>query len=272
MILHGYMDESGNSRFFTLSYLLARPKEWMWIESEWKKVLRQKNEELKKAGRQQISRFHAADCSSRLGEFKGWSVEEQIAFVKRLLVIFHKHMTSVVAYTVPINDFKAVFPEHKEDTLGALYRILTQFLMNQTVWDIQEQAGKQALSRVTIALIHDRSDYNQQILNGFDHAKNDSTFEGREIFVSITAQGWEDCVPLQAADLLAYETFKDAENQVIGRTRRKSLTSILEGSAFGGRSKSFRRDTLELFRQVLDADAAGLPRPSLEEFKKRLTP
>ncbi|MGO8774128.1 MAG: hypothetical protein ACLQHT_07685, partial [Terracidiphilus sp.] len=81
----------------------------MWIESEWKNVLRQKNEELKKAGRQQISRFHAADCSSRLGEFKGWSVEEQIAFVKRLLVIFHKHMTSVVAYTVPINDFKAVF-------------------------------------------------------------------------------------------------------------------------------------------------------------------
>jgi hypothetical protein len=263
------MDESGNNRFFTLSYLMARPKEWMWIESEWKKVLRQKNEELKKAGRQQISRFHAADCSSRLGEFKGWSVEEQIEFVKRLLAIFKKHKTSVVAYTVPIDDFKAVFPEHKDDALAALYRLLTQFLMNQTVWDIQQQAGKQAPSRVTIALIHDRSNYNQQILSAFDHAKNDSTFEGREIFVSITAQGWEDCVPLQAADLVAYETFKDAENRVTGRSRRKSLTSILDGFTFGGRSKSFDRDTLQLLREVIEADAAGTPRPNLEAFRAR---
>ncbi len=118
MILHGYMDESGNSRFFTLSCLLARPKDWMWIESSWKKALRRKNEELKKAGRQQISRFHAADCSSRVGEFKGWRIEEQIEFVKRLLAIFRNYMTSVVAYTVPIEDFKAVFHEHQEDAIG----------------------------------------------------------------------------------------------------------------------------------------------------------
>ena len=268
MILHGYMDESGNRRFFTLSCLLARPKDWMWIESSWRKVLRRKNEELKKAGRQQISRFHAADCSSRVGEFKGWSIEEQIEFVKRLLAIFKNYMTSVVAYTVPLEDFKAVFHEHQEDTIASLYGMLTKFLMDQTVWDIKEQAGKDAIDHVRIALIHDRSDYDQHIHKAFNHAKNDTTFEGREIFVSITSQGWEDCIPLQAADLLAYETFKDAENHVIGRSRRKSLTSILEGSTFGGRSKSFDRDTLQLFRDVIEADAAGLPRPDLEEFRK----
>lgn len=268
MILHGYMDESGNSRFFTLSCLLARPKDWMWIESAWKKVLKWKNDELKKAGRQAISRFHAADCSSRVGEFKGWSVEEQIEFVKRLLAIFKKYMTSVVAYTVPIVDFKEVFQEHQDEAIANLYGLLTEFLMSQVIWDIEDQAGKGAISRVRIALIHDRSDYDHHILNAFNKAKNDETFRGRDAFVSITSQGWETCVPLQAADLLAYETFKDAENHVIGRPRRKSLTSILEGPAFGGRSKSFDRDTLQLFRDVIEADAAGLPRPSLDEFRK----
>ncbi|MGP8269603.1 MAG: hypothetical protein ACLQLH_06010 [Terracidiphilus sp.] len=148
--------------------------------------------------------------------------------------------------------------------IASLYGMLTKFLMSQTVWDIQEQAGKNAINKVRIALIHDRSDYDQHILKAFNNAKNDSTFEGREIFVSITSQGWEDCVPLQAADLLAYETFKDAENHVIGRSRRKSLTSILEGSTFGGRSKSFDRDTLQLLRDVIEADASGLPRPDLK--------
>lgn len=261
MILRGYIDESYNSRFFTLSCLLARPQDWMWIQSAWKKVLRQKNEELRRAGRKQISRYHAADCSSCKREFGDWQVEEQIAFVKRLLSIFNRYMTSVVAYTIPIEDFKAVFHEHKDDPFPVMYRMLTNFLMNQTVHEIRTQAGSDNVKNVSIALIHDRSSYDQSFLAAFNHCKNDVTFDGREIFKSITAMGWEECIPLQAADMLAYETFKDAENRVIGRTRRKSLVSILEGSAFGGRSKSFTRSTLQLLRETIEADAAGLPRP-----------
>jgi len=263
MILHGYIDESYNQRFFTLSCLLGRPQDWMWIESEWKKVLRKKNAELHRAGRRKISRYHAADCSSCRGEFSGWSVDEQIAFVKRLLAIFNKYMTSVVAYTVPLEDFKDVYPEHKDDPFPVLYRMLTNLLMNQTVHEIRTQAGPWAVDRVSIALIHDRSDYDQSYLAAFNFCKKDLTFEGRHIFKSITPLGWEDCIPLQAADMLAYETFKDVENHAVGRKRRKSLTSILDGTKFGGRSKSFSRSTLKLLRDTMEADAAGLPRPPL---------
>lgn len=265
MILNGYIDESYNQRFFTLSCLLGRPKDWMWIESEWKKVLREKNAELSRAGRRKISRYHAADCSSCRNEFTGWTVDEQIVFVKRLLAIFNKYMTSVVAYTVPIEDYKDIYPEHRADPFPALYELLTSFLMNQTVHEIRTQAGPWAIDQVSIALIHDRSDYDQSYLAAFNSCMRDSTFEGREIFKSITSLGWEDCIPLQAADMLAYETFKDAENGVLGRKRRKSLTSILEGTKFGGRSKAFTRSTLKLLRGTVDADAAGLPRPTLPD-------
>jgi len=261
MILHGYIDESYNSRFFTLSCLLGRPKDWMWFESEWKKVLRQKNQKLKHEGRKEITRYHAADCSSRKGEFEGWAIDEQIEFAKRLLAIFNKYMTSVVAYTLPIADFKAIFPENANDLFPAMYRMLTNFLMNQTVHEIRTQAGSQAIDRVSIALIHDRSPYDHSYLAAFNFCKNDATFEGRHIFKSITPLGWEDCIPLQAADMLAYETFKDVENKASGRNRRKSLTSILEGTKFGGRSKFFTRRTLKFLRDTIEADAAGLPRP-----------
>jgi hypothetical protein len=191
-------------------------------------------------------------------------VDEQVVFVKRLLAIFNKYMTSVVAYTVPIEDFNAVNPEHKDDLFPVLYRMLTNFLMNQTVHEIRTQAGPSAVDKVSISLIHDRSDYDQSYLAAFNFCKDDLTFEGRHIFESIASIGWEDCIPLQAADMLAYETFKDVENHSIGRKRRKSLTSILEGTKLGGRAKLFTRSTLKLLRDTIEADAAGLPRPSLD--------
>lgn len=261
MKLQGYIDESYNDRFFTLSCILARPKEWMWIESNWKKILRQKNSELKRAGRMQISRYHASDCSNRKGEFKEWTVEEQITFVRQLLVIFNKHMTYVVAYTLPIADFKDIFLSPVEDPLPAMCRFLTGFLMHQTVDDIRTQGRLNEIKQVSIDLIHDRSPYDQSYRESFDSCKSDTTFSDRGIFKSIAPNGWENCIPLQPADLLAYETLKDVQNRADGRERRKSLTSILEGGKFGGRSKLFDRSNLQLLKLTIEANAAGEPMP-----------
>ena len=85
MIFRGYIDESYSERVFTLSCLMSDPPNWWKIESAWKKRLRAKNTFLKSKGRAPLSRYHAADCSSRVNEFEGWSVEEQIDFTKQLL-------------------------------------------------------------------------------------------------------------------------------------------------------------------------------------------
>jgi hypothetical protein len=78
-------------------------------------ILRDKNQSLREQGRQQLSRYHAADCSSRKGEFKGWTVKEQVEFAKRLIAIFKKHFVNVIAYSMPLDEFVRVFPECKDD-------------------------------------------------------------------------------------------------------------------------------------------------------------
>lgn len=40
-------------------------------------MLESLNAKLKRQGRGQLTRYHAADCSLRKGEFAGWSVDEQ---------------------------------------------------------------------------------------------------------------------------------------------------------------------------------------------------
>jgi hypothetical protein len=108
MLFKAYIDESYNNKLFTLSCLMS--DRWAFIESKWKRCLREKNESLRKQGRPQISRYHAADCSSRKGDFKGWTVEEQIEFTTRLIGIFNRNFVNVIAYSMPLDEFVRVFP------------------------------------------------------------------------------------------------------------------------------------------------------------------
>jgi hypothetical protein len=252
MLLRGYIDESYDSRVFTLSCLMATSHDWMWIESAWKKVLRHKNKELKRAGRQQISRYHATDCNGRRNEFQGWSSEEQVAFVKELLSVFRKFMTNSVAYSIPIADFVAVFPRTEANPLPQMYGFLVKFLMTEINIQIAEIGVGHRLKPLNITLFHDRSSFDVIILDAFNQMIADPTFTGQKMFSSVRSTGWETCIPLQAADLIAYELFKDVSGKIAGRQRRKSLESILSSNMFGGRAQIFDRKSLTSLRNKME--------------------
>jgi hypothetical protein len=66
--------------------------------------------------------------------------------------------------------------------------------------------------------------------------------------------GWEDCIPLQPADLLAYENLKDAELKSRGKKRRKTLELLLDLNSFGGCAKGIDAETLrKLWNERLNA-------------------
>jgi hypothetical protein len=250
MRLLGYIDESYNKRVFTLSCFLAFPEEWQRIEEEWQAVLRETNSELRNQGRQEISRFHAADCSSCLGEFAGWTVDEQVELATKLIAIIKTNMSTVMAFSMPLDDYIAVYPEHSANAEKQMYGLLLKSMMNHLIHDIETQAGTD-LEPFEISFVHDRTSRDGDLQKAFDQMKADVHFRGRDHFSTIEAQGWETCIPLQAADLLAYENFKDAANRFSAkpRARRKSLESLLEPDTdFGAHSVAFTRKSLEMMR------------------------
>ena len=91
----------------------------MWFDIAWKKCLDAKNQQLEKQGRKTISRYHAADCSSRVNEFEGWTTEEQIEFTKSLLTVFKRGCVNVVAYSMPLDEFVKQIPEGHDDPIEA---------------------------------------------------------------------------------------------------------------------------------------------------------
>ena len=140
MILRGYIDESYNNKLFTLSCVMSNPVGWTDIERGWRLSLKAKNKFLRSQGRPTLSRYHAADCSSLVGEFRGWNVEEQITFTKELHAAIkrRKGWLNTIAYSIPLADLVEYFPECTEDPIASCYGELLKFLMLEMASQVRE--------------------------------------------------------------------------------------------------------------------------------------
>lgn len=241
MVLPGYMDESYSAKMFTYSCLLGRGTDWGWITSKWKARLREKNKALRKQGRQQLSRYHASDCSNHKREFKGWDETEQIDFVKPLVTLLGKYPLYAFAYSLPMEELLALVPTDMEKARKNAYVITLCFLMIEIGAEIHK-----ANPTVRMNLFHDRGPCDTLILDTFNVIKDDPLFRYRDMFISITPMSWEDCIPLQPADMCAYEAFKESCRLTSqpSRDRRKALDTLIKMGHFGVRSKIIIGDRL----------------------------
>lgn len=247
-VLRGYIDESIKSekKLFSLSCLISEGSAWSALQSEWKECLRAKNAELRKANRKQIRRFHASDCSNRKGDFTGWSVPEQVEFVQALLAIFKRHPFNVHSYGVHLGEMVEEIPVTAPNPVGFAYvSILSLMLLDMAETTLDLNPG-------LLRLFHDHCDYDAALIEAFNHMVEDDNLKHRHRFISLAPERWEYCIPLQPADLIAYENLKELERRYDPRDRRKSLKSILDDGRMGGSAGIFDRPNLKVMRQIVD--------------------
>ncbi|MGB6480781.1 MAG: hypothetical protein WBF15_16935, partial [Candidatus Sulfotelmatobacter sp.] len=106
--------------------------------------------------------------------------------------------------------------------------------------------GQGSPARVT--LFHDRTangQYDGTILKAFNHQLMNEKFEHSKYFTTIAPLGWEDCLALQPADLVAFESCKYAERTT---KPRKSWTALLDLPQFGIHVKNFSKEALQEMR------------------------
>jgi hypothetical protein len=222
---------------------------WPWFEMAWEKILEEKNEQLKEQGRKQISRYHASDCSNLLGEFKGWTPDEQIEFSLKLFKVFRDHPVHIHSFDLPLQMMVEEFPETKPNSKGFAYVILLTMLIHQI--------GEGTLSlypNEAISLHHDHCDYDGALADTFGRMINESAFKYPNRFTSLTSEYWQHCLLLQPADMIAYENFKEGIRQHYpeGRNRRKSLKAILDLDAISGRASGLDRDGIRDMKTIID--------------------
>jgi hypothetical protein len=247
------MDESydNDANVFALSCLISTGKDWLELERQWKLHLSAVNKKLKKEGRSLISRYHASKCSGCKGEFKGWTKDERDAFVLGLFGIFKRVEMHTVALSVELNDICEVFPEWSDDRIKTAYFWLTRFLMCIIADDFRKMPTSKQRA---VTMFHDRTafdgKYDATILNAFNAQL--SRWSASSYFTTIAPLRWEHCLPLQPADLVAFEVFKEAQARKESRDHRKSFKALLSLPTFGIHVKSLNKAVILEFRKLVD--------------------
>jgi len=123
-----------------------------------------------------------------------------------------------------IEDLVRNFPDDKKNWKDQMYF----FSITMCLYHIADlMAGTYPNERVV--LFYERGDFGGMAQRAFDSMMNDPrNAHISKYFVTMVPMGWEDCIPLQPADFIAYEGFKLVGSSLQGSERiRKSLQVML---------------------------------------------
>jgi hypothetical protein len=201
-----YFNEStGNkSPILVVAGLLAADAHWALFESEWKAVL----------GEFGLTAFHMTDFATRRGEFRGMDERLRQKLLKPLLEIIRSRAAHGFATAVHLEAFKEVFKGNERNAIGSPYN-LCALSCNLKVGEW----AKKNYQIEPIALFYDTGNRNSgEVSKTFHEHKTDSNNSPYRLG-SLTLADDQATVPLQAADITAYELWKWLDEHYAEKTR-----------------------------------------------------
>jgi hypothetical protein len=207
LVLRAFLDESGThggSTVLTVGAAWAQPSVWKKWTKDWN------------VSKRPVKIHHSSDCHNFDGEYKGWSPSQRDAYVKRILPVIAAHKINGRVAGLHLRAFEQELARHPKvaAAFGRPYIACFQWAIN----DICDVALSNQIHRV--AFIHETNDYEDEAKAAFNHVK--ARFP--EMLLSITFASKCDFVPLQCADVFAFEGNRRLRN--LGAERRKPLEII----------------------------------------------
>lgn len=210
-----YFDESrthADAPYICVAGCLASVDRWERFNVEWAGML----------AKHGLTHYHAASCEHQRDEFKGWKKEDCNALHKANVEIIARHVQHIVCSAVVrqaydglprfLNDAWAPYPFCAHNALG----MLAAHMKRKRKGDL------------AAAVFEDGARGKGIVLSTYDFQKKYS-IPGLGMIASIAFGDKKLVLPLQAADVVAYESAKEAKNASpeVGRQMRKSLETLL---------------------------------------------
>jgi len=199
----GYFDESGsdNSKFLVVADLIGTVRDWRWFEEEWKMVL---------ASEGVTGPFHTQHLEGAKKAFSGWDRRRRERLLGRLLTIIKNRACLGVAAAVSMEDYSSLIPPGDlRNQIGSAYTLCVQGVL----WCAGRWA--QRTGRFDeISYVLDSGHRNcEEAREAHDKTRaNEQTVT--EYRVGPLCFDTDDrTAPLQAADFVAYETWKHLTNK-----------------------------------------------------------
>jgi Protein of unknown function (DUF3800) len=212
-----FFDESAShdgAPVLCVAGLIFKKSEAIKLGHEWKKVLRWKG----------LPYFRMVDCAHGNGVFANLSKAERIEVAARMIEIIKRHAVQGIAVTINNMDFVATMADFP--TAARIYRTAYAFCVHSVlngvrVWIYANP--KVAKMAYFFEAGHQSATQSARIMDEMFSVPGN-----REIyrFSSYNFINKTDSYAIQAADLLAWQWYKDKKNQLEGRPRRKDFENL----------------------------------------------
>jgi hypothetical protein len=208
-MLFVYCDESGthlDSEIAVIGGYVSTIEEWCLFFTQWKRLLAHFN----------IPYIHMKELEHFQGPYKGWNAEKRWALLTKAYMIIRKRTKAGFASAVRQKDFISVVPKQMQTFLGGPYGWCAQAILNQ----VDEWRRIQRLC-TPVSWVFERGHKKneaKQVNNLFRELTDDAEL-GMSCATWTFADG--DLFPLQSADLLAYEVYRQTVHQFGGGTKIK---------------------------------------------------
>lgn len=201
MVFKFYCDESynGNAKdpsLLTISGFFSDEPTWKIVEAEWKTI------NVKYA----VKAFHAVHLNHRNKEFTGWSVEQQRGYSAELLDSVNRQKGRMRAYNCGIRGdfYRSIISEKSQIKMGHPWVACFQSCIAMIAKDMEQMPVEDKFSVV----FGREPRFATWAHEAFGWLKQNPLFKYAERLGDCAPESPEQCVPLQIADLMAYEYYK----------------------------------------------------------------
>ena len=200
VVLRAYFDDSGThagSKVLVLAGFMGSPDEWSKFEDEWADIL-------KKEG---IKSFHARDFHGGYGQCKDWPLTRRELVRGDLRRVLAARNIIGIGATVRVDDWESsASPAIKDRYISPLY-LAFEHCIQQTLHWAQCATDQQTGEIEKVSFFFDS--FNREVARCFDIGKAyEHGWIRSDWFEGIAFGQTDRMLPLQAADMLAHETYR----------------------------------------------------------------
>ena len=220
-MITAYFDDSGTSAQNDVAAVggyLATTYQWDRFIPRWKQLLKDYD----------VKQMHRTDLETWKREFtedRGWGPTRRKKFISRAQEIIKQHTYVAVGSAVIKKDFEEVLPLPVRKFFGGAYGWCAhECIIAAGMWCEKSKHNE------PIDWVFEKGTVGSgQIQFYFNKCSETSDLTK---MTRVQPGGWsfygKDVIPLQAADVMAYEIFKQVKNQIVDRGRKKIRLSALD--------------------------------------------
>jgi len=217
IMLTAYLDDSGtdsSKSAVAVAGYLATVHQWEIFKQRWATLLKNYG----------VTKMRRADLENFQGEFKGWEPSRRTEFIIKAQSIIRKYTYTGIGQVLVKKDFEENIPERVSSLMGGPYGFCGYHCMRAVGEWCDDRKYDGRVHYVFEAGTEGSVELNKML----DALYKRSPLHEDKLRLS----GWsfedKNTVPLQSADVIAYEMLKVGENHIVtkGRKTRKSLIGL----------------------------------------------